>query len=91
MRNGSLLKYLRTQRLNFKEIIDMAAQTASGMAYLASINFVHRDLAARNCLVGKFNIVKIGDFGLCKQISGDDNKIDMGFDANYTFPGNYFI
>lgn len=93
MCNGSLLKYLKDgqgRNLNFKEIIDMAAQIASGMSYLSSINFVHRDLAARNCLVGKFNIVKIADFGLSKQINGNDKKAGIQFDASYTFPGRLF-
>lgn len=44
----------------------MAAQIASGMAYLESQNYIHRDLAARNVLVADNNIVKIADFGLAR-------------------------
>lgn len=54
------------RNLKMTTLIDMAAQIASGMAYLESQNYIHRDLAARNVLVADNNIVKIADFGLAR-------------------------
>lgn len=43
-----------------KEMMQMAAEIADGMAYLNAKKFVHRDLAARNCMVAEDLTVKIG-------------------------------
>lgn len=47
-----------------REMIQMAAEIADGMAYLNAKKFVHRDLAARNCMVAEDFTVKIGG-GYC--------------------------
>lgn len=50
----------------------MAAQIADGMAFLEYNKFIHRDLAARNCMVANDMTVKIGDFGMSRQIYTGD-------------------
>ena len=78
MKNGSLLDYLQKgegRHLKLPELIDVAAQVASGMAYLESQHYIHRDLAARNVLVGDGNNVKIADFGLARVITVEVDEI----------------
>lgn len=50
----------------------MACEIADGMAYLAAKKFVHRDLAGRNCMVARDLTVKIGDFGMTRDIYETD-------------------
>lgn len=71
----SLLHYLREgdgRNMKFPEMVDTAAQVASGMSYLESHHLIHRDLAARNVLVGDNNVAKVADFGLAKIIEDDE-------------------
>ncbi|KAI8513688.1 hypothetical protein Bbelb_080120 [Branchiostoma belcheri] len=67
--NGSLEHYLRHgegKRLELVNLIDMGAQVAAGMEYLADNNVIHRDLRSANVLVGEKNLCKVADFGLAR-------------------------
>ncbi|KAG8454851.1 hypothetical protein GDO86_001174 [Hymenochirus boettgeri] len=83
MAHGDLKSYLRSLRPDaennpgrpaptLKEMIQMAAEISDGMAYLNAKKFVHRDLAARNCMVAEDYTVKIGDFGMTRDIYETD-------------------
>ncbi|KAL8562316.1 hypothetical protein ACOMHN_037272 [Nucella lapillus] len=91
MSHGSLLEYLREGegvRAKVPNLIDMAAQVASGMSYLELHSYIHRDLAARNILVGENNIVKVADFGLAKAIEDGEYNPQQGakFPIKWTAP-----
>nr|CAB3265276.1 insulin receptor [Phallusia mammillata] len=82
MAHGDLKTFLRSTRpdaeekqeepLNLQQKLQMCGEIADGMAYLSETKFVHRDLAARNCLVHADMTVKIGDFGLTRDVYETD-------------------
>ena len=81
MKNGSLLDYLQKGEgchLKLPELIDIAAQVASGMAFLEAKHYIHRDLAARNVLIGEGNIVKVANFGLARCIADGEYTVQKG-------------
>lgn len=69
--------------LTQSQMLHIAQQIAAGMVYLASQHFVHRDLATRNCLVGENLLVKIGDFGMSRDVySTDYYRVSVGHLGN---------
>ncbi|XP_013372154.1 PREDICTED: proto-oncogene tyrosine-protein kinase ROS isoform X1 [Chinchilla lanigera] len=86
MEGGDLLTYLRKARmtmfhgplLTLADLVDLCVDISKGCVYLEQMHFIHRDLAARNCLVSvkdytsPSRVVKIGDFGLARDIYKND-------------------
>ncbi|KFP21242.1 Proto-oncogene tyrosine-protein kinase ROS [Egretta garzetta] len=86
MEGGDLLSYLRGARkqklqsplLTVTDLLDICLDVCKGCVYLEKMRFIHRDLAARNCLVSEkeyetsSRVVKIGDFGLARDIYKND-------------------
>lgn len=61
--------------LTLHDLLSMCMDVTKGCRYLEEMHFVHRDLACRNCLVSQQvngRIVKIGDFGLARDIYKND-------------------
>ncbi|XP_053919711.1 proto-oncogene tyrosine-protein kinase ROS isoform X1 [Cuculus canorus] len=86
MEGGDLLSYLRGARkqklqsplLTVADLLDICLDICKGCVYLEKMHFIHRDLAARNCLVSEkeyessTRVVKIGDFGLARDVYKND-------------------
>ncbi|XP_051020218.1 proto-oncogene tyrosine-protein kinase ROS isoform X2 [Acomys russatus] len=85
MEGGDLLSYLRKARgttlqgplLTLADLVELCVDISKGCVYLEQMHFIHRDLAARNCLVSVNDytsprVVKIGDFGLAREIYKND-------------------
>ncbi|XP_053704748.1 proto-oncogene tyrosine-protein kinase Src isoform X1 [Synchiropus splendidus] len=91
MAKGSLLDFLKGDMgklLRLPQLVDMASQIASGMAYVERMNYVHRDLRAANILVGENMVCKVADFGLARLIEDNEYTARQGakFPIKWTAP-----
>lgn len=72
--HGDVYNYLRQMQtdgnvafgegVSYNRLLDIMAQTASGMKYLEGCHIVHKDLAARNLILTENNVVKISDLSM---------------------------
>lgn len=74
--NGQLYEVLRNGRqITPALLIKWSTQIADGMHYLHAHKIIHRDLKSPNVLVGLEDILKISDFGTCKEFSEKSAKM----------------
>jgi mitogen-activated protein kinase kinase kinase 13 len=85
---GSLADYLRRERsrgtaMKMGQVIEWARQVARGMSHLHARKILHRDLKSANVLITGDDVIKITDFGTCK----DWSSVDSNDSVVMTFAG----
>jgi len=56
------------------EVAEVTRQTLEGLAFLHSKHKIHRDIKCANLMLNNSGIIKIGDFGVSKQV--DQNQLN---------------
>ncbi len=86
---GDLFQKIENQKNKYfkeEEIIDWFIEICEGIKYIHSKNIIHRDLKPQNIFLNKDNHIKIGDFGISKQLI-DKNKASTTIGSeNYLSP-----
>jgi NIMA (never in mitosis gene a)-related kinase len=59
---------VKDKRFDNKTVLNWIAQIVLGVMLMHSKNILHRDLKTQNLFLAKDNVVKIGDFGISKEL-----------------------
>ncbi|KAG2388208.1 hypothetical protein C9374_001058 [Naegleria lovaniensis] len=60
---------IKKGKMKEEAIVNYAEQIAEGLRYLHEHNIIHRDLKPQNILIASDGVLKIGDFGISREIS----------------------
>ena len=80
----NLVKYLYLcdrDEVGLPQLVNIAAQVATVMAYFEKQNYIHQSLAASNVLVGENEVFKLADYGLVRAFIYDPYN-----DSTYVYP-----
>ncbi len=75
---GSLKDLLSTRSLSHEEVLHLAAEIVSALAYIHRRNIVHRDLKPTNILLGSRRHVYLADFELARALSSTTTPLHTG-------------
>jgi serine/threonine protein kinase len=79
IQDGTLSDHLAQGPLSLDEADDILTQLASALQFAHDSGIIHRDLKPSNILLRDKKHVLLADFGLAKQIDGDDNLTVTGY------------
>ena len=80
-------KYNYNNKLIPKDLVyNIISNICIGLKEMHQKNIIHRDLKPENIFITKDDKIKIGDFGLSRQLESDDDNYSNSFNAtlNYT-------
>lgn len=69
----TLADRMKDKRLSLSTALDVARQAAEALAEAHAHGIVHRDIKPQNIMITPRGLVKILDFGLCKQLPTNEN------------------
>jgi serine/threonine protein kinase len=75
---GSLKNLLSTRSLSHEEVLHLATEIVSALAYIHRRNIVHRDLKPTNILLGSRRHVYLADFELARALSSTTTPLHTG-------------
>jgi serine/threonine protein kinase/sugar lactone lactonase YvrE len=84
---GTLKTWIRSAKRTWRQIIELLAGPADGLAVAHAAGILHRDIKPDNVLVSQSGYAKLADFGLAKLAEGADADLSRTLTEGRTRPG----
>jgi len=81
IRGRPLSEAIRAADASRRELLEAVAKVAEGVADAHARQVVHRDLKPANVMLGRFGEVLVLDWGLAKDLSGQEDEAPLDADA----------
>lgn len=79
-------RYIQGKKFEYEEIMQIMAQITLGVMSIHSRYILHRDIKTQNIFITKDNILKIGDFGISRQLTGTQDLASTVKGTPYFMP-----
>jgi Tol biopolymer transport system component/tRNA A-37 threonylcarbamoyl transferase component Bud32 len=86
MDGGTLKEWTRREKHTWRQVVDLLAGVADGLAAAHAVGILHRDIKPDNILLSSSGYAKLADFGLAKLVEGDSDVTRTATDV-YTRTG----
>lgn len=84
---GTLKDWARAEKRSWRQIVELLAGVADGLATAHEAGILHRDIKPENILVTKSGYAKLADFGLAKLAEGEQSDLTRTLTEKRTMPG----
>ena len=84
--NGTILDKLKKDPLKHHDFISYASQLVNAVSFLHANEIIHFDIKPSNVFIDKYNILKLGDFGLSEEIKPGTICTSFRGTQNYSAP-----
>ncbi len=84
----SLPRYLAGHKFGLEDVIELGCDICDALDICEKVNIVHRDIKPQNIFVNRFDIFKLGDFGIARVMDHSTHATKAGTN-NYMAPEIY--
>lgn len=85
----SFMEYCAEKQLTEKEVIQLGLDLSKALEYCRKLKIIHRDIKPENIFVSRFGDIKLGDFGIARELERTMSGFSKKGTYSYMAPEMY--